>query len=99
MASFNLVTILAHNFGKHLKVDRYTQTVQLGFFHTRLGYRLHCFLPLHTTFTDLDLAWGHKASAKQNVLASFLAYFSTDQDEIWRGDEAIQIDHPEIIFE
>ena len=37
------------------------------------------FIPLSLTLT---LLWGHKVSAKQNLLGYFLPHFSTDQDEI-----------------
>ena len=47
----------------------YMQTVQPIFFHTCRAYRHYWLLPFYTAFTDLDLAWGDKVSAKQNLLA------------------------------
>ena len=50
------------------------------------------FIPLSLT---LSLPGNHKVSAKQNLLASVsLTHFSTDEDEIWDGVEAIKADHP-----
>ena len=46
----------------------------------------------------LIIAGGHKVSTKQNLLAAF-SHFSTELDEIWCTDEAIQAEHPEITFE
>ena len=41
----------------------YHQTLHTKFsssyFHTCHAYRHYCLLPLYTTFTDLDLGWGH----------------------------------------
>ena len=59
----------------------------------------HCWLlPFYTTFTDLDLALGsqgqHKAQSKMYWL-HFLPHFSSDQEEGWCCDEAIQAEHPE----
>ena len=34
------------------------------------SYRHHWLLPSYITITDLDLHWGHKVSAKQNLWAS-----------------------------
>ena len=45
------------------------------------------FVPLSLTLT---LPGGDKVSAKQNLLASFIRMLSSDQDEIFCDDEAIQ---------
>ena len=39
-------------------------------FLTYHAYRHYLLLPFDTTFTDLDLAWGKKVSAKPNHMAS-----------------------------
>ena len=49
------------------------------------------FIPLSLTWT---LAGDHKVSAKQN-----LTHFSSDQDETWYGDKAIQVEHSKTNFE
>ena len=53
------------------------------------------FLPL-----SLTLTWtrGHTVDAKQNLLASFLPHFSTDQDEILFGVEVVQLERHYTIF-
>ena len=56
-----------------------------------------CLLkPLSLT---LSLAEGQKISAKQNILACFSQSLLTDQDEIWKGVEAIEVEHPDAAFE
>ena len=57
------------------------------------------FMPLSLTLT---LPGAHKVSTKQILLASFsptLFHFSSDQDEMWCCDEAIQAEHPETNFQ
>ena len=49
----------------------------------------------HLMPPSLTVAWGHKVSRKQNHLASFLVHFATDQDEIWRNVEAVQVEQPD----
>ena len=62
-------------------------------------------LPFNTTFTDLDLAGrrgergGGQVSTKHNLLASFSHTLSSEQEEIWCGDEAVQSEHPETSLE
>ena len=41
-----------------------------SFFHTCHAYKHHGLLKFHTIYTDLDLAWSHKASTKQDLLDS-----------------------------
>ena len=38
------------------------------------------------------LAESHKVSVEQNLLGSFSATLSTDQDEIWCDDKGIQVE-------
>ena len=45
---------------KNFNIGHYMQTFQPNFFHT-----------CHTNFSDLDLGWVPKVSAKQNLLVSF----------------------------
>ena len=52
-------------------------------------------IPLLLTST---LPGGHKVSAKQKLMALFSCTLA-DQDEIRCGDEIIQAEHPETIFE
>ena len=41
-------------------------------FHTRHAFKgIIDFYHFYTTFTDLDLAWDHKVSTRQNLLTSF----------------------------
>ena len=72
---------------KMLVFWHYTQTVLPMRFIPASVYRHHWLIPLYATFSDLDLAWGHKVSAKENLLASFLTHFSADWDEIRCGDK------------
>ena len=53
-------------------------------------------IPLSLTLT---LPWGHKLSMKKTYWLHVLPHFSSDQDEIWCSDEAIQAEHPETTFE
>ena len=45
----------------------------------------------------MTLDGGHKVSAYHNLL-HFLSHFSTDQDEIWCGVEATEVEHPDTIL-
>ena len=43
--------------------------------------------------------WGGTRSAEsKNCWLQFLKYFSTQFDEIWCSDEAIQVKHPDTTF-
>ena len=50
------------------------------------------FIPLSLTLT---LPRGHKISAKQIYWFNFQAYFSSDQNRLWCGDEVILAEQPE----
>ena len=72
--------------GKIFRVGYYTETFQPNFFIpamlrvTVIGtIDFYHFIPFSWT---LSLPGGHKVSAKQNLFTSFLAHFSSDQDEI-----------------
>ena len=66
------------------------------------SYKLCLLAPLTSTilycFTDLDLALGSQGQRKAKPIGLIFSHTS-DQDEIWRGDEAIQAEHPETTFE
>ena len=49
----------------------------------------------------MTLTWlGNRKSAEsQTTWLHFLAHFSTDQDEVSCGDEAVQVEHPDTSFE
>ena len=69
------------------------------FFHTGNMYRHFGLLQFYTTFTDLDLAWVSQSQWKSKTYRlHFLAHFSCDQEEIWCGDEALQVEHHKITF-
>ena len=53
--------------------------------------------PVHTNVSDLDLSWGHKISARQNL--RFLAHFLTEWIEIWSDDETIRGKHLDTTFQ
>ena len=51
----------------------------------------------YITFTDLDLLT--RSAPSKTYWLHFLAYFSSDQDKVWCGCEAIQAEHIEATFE
>ena len=68
------IYVIRHNYssvwlailsGKSINAGHCTQDFQPSV------YGHYWLLPFCTTFTDLDLDWGHKVSTKQNLLASF----------------------------
>ena len=81
--------------GKNSDIGHYMQTVQpnvfipgmligtIGFYH----------------FILLSLPGGHKVSMNKTCCLHFLTLFSSDQDEIWCADEAIQAEFAETTFE
>ena len=78
--------------GKNLNVGYYTQTFKPIFFIPAMlmsTIDFYCFIHFQWPWS-----WqgGRKVSTKQNLLASF-SHFSTDQEEIWYGVEAIQVQH------
>ena len=85
--------------GKNLSYEHYMQTVQANFFIPAMltGTIDIChFIPLSLTLT---LVGGHKINKKQILRLHFLTHFPTDQDEIWSGVEANQVEHPDHTFE
>ena len=54
------------------------------------------FIPLSAILT---LAWGHKVSTRQSLLASFLTHFSADEDEVWYCVEAFQVKQRDTNFD
>ena len=56
---------------KTLTLDITRKVFNHVFFHTCHAYKYYCRLSFNTTFADLDIGWGHKVSAKQNLMASF----------------------------
>ena len=54
------------------------------------------FIPVSLTLT---LPGAHKVSANKTYWLHFLPHFSSDQDEIWCGDEAIQAERPQTALE
>ena len=80
-----LAVILGKNSDEH-----YTQTVPPNSFIPAIligTIDFYHFIPLSLTLT---LPRGHTISAMQNLMALFSQHFSSDQDEIWCCDEAIQ---------
>ena len=68
--------------GNNLNVGHYLKTFQPHFFTLALvigTVNFYHFIPLSMTLT---LVGGHKISAEQNLLVSFFAHFSIDQEEI-----------------
>ena len=62
-------------------------------FHTPNAYSHYWLLSVYTTFSDLHLALRSQGQHKENPLGFiFLGHFSTDQDEIWSGVEAAQVE-------
>ena len=55
------------------------------------------FCHIVSVSVTLTMAEGYKVNAKRNLLASFLAHFSYDQDGIW--NEAINIEYSNTTFE
>ena len=45
------------------------------------------------------MAWGHKVSTKQSLLAHFLVHFSTEWNENLHGHESVQVEHANMTFE
>ena len=65
------------------------------FCHTAIG-TIHFYhsIPLSVPLT---LFGGHKSAKSKTSWLHFLAHFSTDQDEIWYGVEAVQAENPDTI--
>ena len=85
--------------GKNVNAGHYAQAVQPTLFIPAMLIGIidfYHFIPLSLTLT---LPEGHKVSTKQNLLLHFLSHFSSDWDEIWCGDGAIQAECPETAFE
>ena len=91
---------LAISRGKNFILGHYMQTL-----YTFHGYRHHWFLPFYTTLIYLDCPGdgggeGSTRSAQTKPCwLHFIPQFSSDQDEIWCGDEAIQSEDRETTFE
>ena len=85
--------------GKTFNVGHYTQPFQPHFFTPVMligTIDFYHFIPRSRTLT---LPTGHKVSAKQTSWLHFLTHFSTDQDEMYYGVEAILAEHLDTIFE
>ena len=73
-----------------------------SFFHAFRAYTVignfdfYHFILLSVTLT---LHGSHKVSTKQCLLSYFSHTLSSDEDEIWSGEEAIQAEHPETTFD
>ena len=68
------------------------------FFYTCYACSQQWPLLLYTTFSDIDLGWGHRVSGKQNLLASCTHAFSANQDKIIYNVEVIQYKHVDPAF-
>ena len=82
---------------ENFNVGQYALIFQPSFFIPAMlkgTIDIYHFILLSVTMT---LIGGQKVSRKQNLLASFSAHFSTDQDEIGCGIEAIQVEHDFVI--
>ena len=80
-------------------VGHYAQTFQQISFIFAMPVGIidfHHFIPFSLTFTLAGLT-----SSAQNKISClrFLKHFSSEWDTIWCGDEAIQAEHPDAIFE
>ena len=69
------ISWLAVLHGKNFNIGHYTQTCQSIFFIPALLISTVNVYHFYTIFIGLDLAGGHKVSAKQNFLASFSPAF------------------------
>ena len=76
--------------GRKFNVGHYTQTFQPDFFTLAMlvgTTDYYHFIPFSLIVT---LAGGTRSAQGKTCWLHFLSHFSIDQDEIWRGDEAIQ---------
>ena len=81
---------------KNFNVGHYTQTVQSNIFIPAMLIGTIDFYHFLQFSLTLTLPGGRKVSAKQNLLISFFAHFSSDQNEIRCGNDIIQAEHHEI---
>ena len=81
--------------GKNFNTEHYVQTFQPNMFILAMLIGTIHFCHIIPLSVALTLAWGHQVRRKQN----FLIHISTEKDEIWCGDEAIQVKHPDCAFE
>ena len=91
MFSQPAVTHPAILLGNNFNVGHLDTDILMKLFHI-----YHGPLPFYMTFTGLSLVWGHKINRKK---ICFLTQFVTDQDKIWCGDEATQVEHSDITAE
>ena len=56
-------------------------------------------LPFYTTFTDSAMPEVTRSAQSKTSWLHFVVSFSTDQDEIWYGVEAVQVNHLDYTFE
>ena len=60
--------------GENLTLD-IKHKLSTKFFHNCFGYRNHWLWPFYTTFSDLDLGWGHKGQHKTKDVGLFSCRF------------------------
>ena len=77
------------------KQRTFEQTFQIDSFIPAMIITIHWPLPFYTTCSDHNLGWGSQGQKEAKViLVSFSGTLQNDQDEIWFGVEAVQVDHP-----
>ena len=69
------------------------------FCHICHAFRRDELLSFYTSISHFDFCWGHKVSKKQNLWRSYLAFLSSDQDQIGHLVEVIEAELPDTILD
>ena len=85
--------------GKNFNIWHYTKTFQINVFRPAMLISTIDFYRVIPLSMTLTLTGDHKVGTKRNLLASFLALYSSDQAEMWCGVETVQVKHPDTNFE